>query len=345
MDLTQSEASRSDTATSSEASSGSGSLSPAVAETLMRLALAVRGTFTTMREEQSPHHGSVCSKRLQDRIQRDFPEEYDAIVNVMYGRSWKKYLAARAGILCFEVAHNAAQPNTEWLLATGVLRCYLRTENIERVKEADSMLGCLVRDKCRGDLERSCRTILMEEFAALHFSHCAVEEDSDETSDEAAYETSDEAAYETSEETAEEAAEETSEDKFPVEDYSLGSLALWQPVLRRLWMHPVEGRRVRLRELRRCCQQLGFHVRVRCRWTELLGNNLLQRYIRTCVLRVLLNVVAPPLEPSTGGNLDAMDGALVLSFDASLGEYTLRLEGTQLWGRIPPVPGHFLRQE
>ncbi|ESL10964.1 hypothetical protein TRSC58_01295 [Trypanosoma rangeli SC58] len=300
---------------------------------MVRLAVAVRGTFAEIRGEQCPHRGSVCSKRLQDRIQRELPEEYDAIVNSIYGRSWKRFLAARAGILCFEEDRGAAQPDTEWLLATGVLRCYLRTEDIQRVKEADVMLGRFVRDKCRGDLENTCRTILMEEFSALLF-HPLMD-----------YETADNSASDVADEMTGGTSDETDYNLFSVKDYSLGSLALWQSILRRLWLYPAEGRRVRLRDLRRPCQQLGFHIRLRCRWTELLGNNLLQRYIRSCVLRVLLNTVVPPLEPAAGGALDEMDGALVLRFDVSLGEYILKLEGSRMCGRIPPVVDHFLWQE
>ncbi|RNF06922.1 hypothetical protein TraAM80_03738 [Trypanosoma rangeli] len=318
---------------SSAISSESGSLSPAAADMMVRLAVAVRGTFAEMRGEQWPHRGSVCSKRLQDRIQRDFPEEYDAIVNSIYGRSWKRYLAARAGILSFEEDYGASQPDTEWLLATGVLRCYLRTEDIQRVREADVILGRLVRDKCRGDLENSCRTIIMEEFAALLFRRFMGDESANDS------------ACHMAEEMTGEASDETDDKNFSVGDYSLGSLALWQSILCRLWLRPAEGRRVRLRDLRRPCQQLGFHIRLRCRWTELLGNNLLQRYIRSCVLRVLLNAVAPPLEPATGSPPDEMNGALVLRFDVLLGEYILILEESRMWGRIPPIIGHFLRQE
>ncbi|KAF8289435.1 hypothetical protein TcYC6_0024600 [Trypanosoma cruzi] len=295
----------------SESSSGNGSGNSVIDDMFDRLAVAVRGLLATMRDEQRPYVGSLCTRRLQDRIQRAFPVEYGVVVDGIYQRSWEQYLKEKAGVFCFTQKRDVKRPNIEWIIGLGAMRCYFLLEDIEFVHDNDELLGCLVRDRCRGGLENTCRTILMELFSALIGTEPVEEEDDTISS---------------------------------VAEYELGSLVLWRPVLSKLWLHPIKGRRVPLRDLERPCQQLGFHIRLRCRWAAYIGNNLMLNYIHICVLRVLLNVVGPPLQPSKGNQREDTEGTLMVGFSESPGKYIVSLEKTDMWGRIPPIPRNSLRR-
>ncbi|EKF30022.1 hypothetical protein MOQ_006175 [Trypanosoma cruzi marinkellei] len=298
---------------SSENHSMNGSVNSVIDDMFNLLELAVRGLLATMREEQWPYMGSLCSKRLQDRIQRSFPVEYKTVVDGIYERSWESYLTENAGVFCFTQKRDAKRPSIEWMIGLGAMRCYFLSEDIERVHDSDEMLGRFVRDHCRKGLEKICRTILMELFSAIIGTEPEEDEGEDDTMS-------------------------------SIAEYELGSLVLWKPVLRKLWLHPIKGRKLPLRDLERPCQQLGFHIRLRCRWATYIGNNLILKYIHICVLRVLLNVVGPPLQPSKRNQREYTEGTLLVGFSESLGKYIVSLEETDMWGRIPPIPGNSLRR-
>ncbi|EKG01864.1 hypothetical protein TCSYLVIO_007118 [Trypanosoma cruzi] len=295
----------------SESSSWNDSGNSVIDDMFDRLAVAVQGLLSTMRDEQRPYMGSLCTRRLEDRVQRAFPVEYRAVVDGIYQGSWEQYLKEKVVVFCFTQKRDIKRPNIEWMIGLGAMRCYFPSEDIELVHDNDELLGCLVRDRCRGSLENNCRTILMELFSALIGTE-PVEEEDDKISS--------------------------------VAEYELGSLVLWGSVLRKLWLHPIKGRRVPLRDLERPCQQLGFHIRLRCRWAVYIGNNLLLKYIHICVLRVLLNVVGPPLQPSKGNQWEDTEGTLMVGFSELLGNYIVSLEKTDMWGRIPPIPRNSLRR-
>ncbi|KEG13424.1 hypothetical protein DQ04_01011070 [Trypanosoma grayi] len=284
---------------------------PVVCEAEEALVVAVHAIFTAMRKQQRPHAGSVCSKRLQDRIEREFSAEYDVVVNGKYGRSWTHFLQASGGMACFSQPRRVAPGDVDWLIAPGSLRCYLMSEDVSKVMCADESLGTFVSRMCSGDLENVCRCILMEVFCDMEL-----------------------------------AADDLRGNGNPPqeEQYELGSLALWIPILYKLWYQNDQGICVRLRELERPCQQLGFHVRLRCRWTELLGNSLLLKYVRCSVLRVLLNAVGPPLESAAG--LTGARSRDVLRVEQRLApdELVVVLSGTNQWGRRPSIPGQFQRR-
>ncbi|EAN76726.1 uncharacterized protein TEOVI_000765700 [Trypanosoma equiperdum] len=263
----------------------------------------VKSAFDAMRSEQRLCNGSVCSKRLQDRIEWDYPAEYATFVNGLFNRSWDRFLEAKTDIVCYPHNEGGAESNTKWLMAHGSLRCRLRTEDINRVRDADEMLGRMVRDKCLWDLEDACRSILMEVFLSMDASAIVCK-----------------------------GCMRLNKS----EQYHLGSLAVWEPILARLWGRQTVGGAVRLRDMERPSQQLGFHVRLRCRWTELLGNNLLAKCICGSVLRVFLNVEKPEMLPVAGAGARPAKEELAVKLHQPSGELIVALGDTGLWGRRPP---------
>nr|CCC92834.1 unnamed protein product [Trypanosoma congolense IL3000] len=262
----------------------------------------VKATFTAMRFEQRPYIGSVCSKRLQDRMEWDYPEEYALFVNNMFNRSWDRFLESRADIVCYPHNEGSQNSNTKWLMAHGSLRCRLLSEELECIVEGDELLGRMIRNKCVGDLEDTCRCILMEVFFSIVVS-----------------------------DTTYSGYMRQNREK----QYHLGGLSLWEPIIYRLWVRQVAGGGVRLRDMERPSQQLGFHIRLRCRWTELLGNNLLAKCVAGSVLRVLLNVERPEMSPLAGVSGRQTKSELIVQLHKPSGKLVVVLAGTKLWGWRP----------
>ncbi|KAH9601290.1 hypothetical protein LSM04_000194 [Trypanosoma melophagium] len=269
----------------------------------------VHATFSALRFEQYPWAGSVCSKRIQDRIQQLLPLEYAEVVEGRYERSWVLFLEKDAGILCY-LHGTCTREVAGWMIAPGSLRCYLATEELRRVQVADEQLEHFVRQKCTGELEGVCRNLLMEVlFATQHcvgLSH----------------------GYHVA-----------------LRSCDVGHLSLWESLLDTMWVTPEEGSSVHLRDIERGCQQLTFHVRVRCRWTEVLGNALLLKYVYKSVLRVLLNANPPGMEPAAGCVHGGPMGSLLICRRNSTDEMIVTLMGTCRWGRIPIVPDVFRQIE
>ncbi|ORC85471.1 uncharacterized protein TM35_000352150 [Trypanosoma theileri] len=268
----------------------------------------VQATFFALREKQFPYMGSVCSKRIQDRIQQLLPVEYTVVVEGAYERSWGLFLERDAGILCY-LHENCTREAVGWMIAPGSLRCFLSTEELHHVKDADEQLGCLVREKCTKELEGVCRNLLMEvmftTWRGVDFLNGC---------------------------------------QTVLELCDIGNLSFWKSLLEIMWVRPREGSSVRLRDIERGCQQLAFHVRVRCRWTELLGNALLVKYVYKSVLRVLLNANPPAMEPGAGCVREVPVGSLLLCRHGSADEVIVTLTGTNRWGRIPSIPEDVVRQ-
>ncbi|KAG8348238.1 hypothetical protein TRVL_00940 [Trypanosoma vivax] len=281
-------------------------------ERLLFFVRAVQDIFVEMRCVQRPYLGSVCSKRLQDRAERDFPSEYALFVNRMYRRSWDRFLEAQAGITCYIHEGGDEGSSSRWLMARGSLRCRFPDDDPVSIRDADERLGSLVRDYYLAALEDTCRTILMEVFIAIAQTPLA---------------------------------EAVNERQKRARPYTLGGLSLWETVVAQLWLRARPGGAVRLRDLERPLQQLGFHVRLRCRWTDLVGNNLLVRWIGGCVLRVFLNEVGPEMHPVPGGGDWRTAGDLTVQASETTGELVVALTNTIMWGRRPQCVPKFCRAE